>query len=504
MSTENNPLQIPYRMETPNDVTKAMEKNLLNIGENYQYILQVAKRHPLSFPPVYKTARKEVKKDFYRVKEEKIREASIEYEEIENLNFMSDFALIEQQLPFVKRLTEHADIFSFLQCMPAVVRERCHVKSFCDNPCAMLKSYIAVKRLLKQELVSYARSKKTKYINFDDLKSLIAAFSAYDKANRDVLEMLRIAVKGESEAYNTLYQNALAELLFVRIPSLMNELIVLEPDTIRQKVFSKIAKLNMTGKQRLVLHGYYKVGLENEKVVSTLKKMSQIAQRMNIFDDTKTRFHDYIKVLADNIENRQRIYAMLFLDKELRKIQKLYVPGNVMQCHVNYKEVMRETYTEMTPIKFFPTKDYMDLWRGVLSSDCVGLHLGQKHLLTPNFFNVRIFMHDAWIGNIYMLDFTDRGILLIDRIQIPRDIPAGFMLFFKGLAEVFQEMFSETAYKEILMPRTISNHDKIQTAFNKYKDTLPKKWVYFDNSSFTIFESVANQGAREYYVLHSR
>lgn len=83
-------------------------------------------------------------------------------------------------------------------------------------------------------------------------------------------------------------------------------------------------------------------------------------------------------------------------------------------------------------------------------------------------------MHDTWIGNIYMLDFTDRGILLIDRIQIPKDIPAGFMLFFKGLAEVFQEMFSVTAYKEILMPRTISNHNKIQAVFNKYKDTLPK------------------------------
>jgi hypothetical protein len=501
MSSKNDPLQIPYRLETRDDIAKAMTKNLLNIGANYERFMHVARLHRLSFPPAYRTARKEVRKDFYRLKEETIREASIEYEEVENLNFMSDFVLLEQQLPFVKDLAEHADIFSFLQGMSTRVKDRCHMKSFGENPSAMLESYIAVKRLLKQELLSYARSRKTKFISFEELKKLLAAFVLFDTRNRDVLEALKLAVAKGSETHIILYQNALAEFLFSRIPSLMNELIVLEPDVIRQKVFSKIAKLNMTMKQRLVLYGYYKMRLERERVVPTLKKMNQIAQKMNILNDTKIRFHDYIKTLVENIENREEMYTILFLDKELGKVRKLYVPQDVMKPHVSYKEVIRMTYTEMAVIKFFPTKDYMDLWHGIFSSDCVGLDLGQKHLLTPNFFNVRIFMNDRWIGNIYMLDFTDREILLIDRIQIPRDIPAGFMGFFQGLAEVFQEMFSEVPYKEILMPLAISNHNKIQTVFNKYKDTLPKKRVYFDVYDFHDFASVANQRGWEYCIL---
>lgn len=505
MTSENNPLQIPYRLETPDDVARAMDRNLLRIGKNYERILQVSKRYGLSFPPAYQAARKEVRKDFFKVREQKIREVNIEYEEIENLNLMTDFAKIESSIPWVKDLADHGDIFSCIRLMSAPVKEWCRIRSYRENPSAMIESYIAVKRLLKQELLSYTRSRKTKSITLDDLRRLIAAFAVYDKDNRDVLEAIRIGAKGASETREILYQNALAELLFARIPSLMSRLIVLEPDTIRQKVFSKIAKFDITPKQRLGLYSYFPRGLPREDVVPVLQKMSRVASRMiTMKDDAKRRFHDYVKVLTENIESRQGMYARLFLEKELETVRKLYVPRDVMKYRISYKDIIRSTYTETTSIMFYPTKDYMDLWHGKFSSDCVGLDLGQKHLMTPNFFNVRIFQDGEWIGNIYMLDFTDRGILMVDRIQIPRTIHAGYTEFFKSLAEVFQEMFAEVPYTEILMPFTISNHDKIQKVFNRYKDTLSKRWVYFDVSPWYYFESIARQGARDYCVLCSK
>ncbi len=505
MRSENNPLQIPYRLETPGDVARAMGRNLLSIGKNYERILQVSKRYDLSFPPAYQAARKEVRKDFFKVREQKIREVNIEYEEIENFSLATDFAKIESSMPWAKDLADHADIFSFIRRMPQPVKEWCRIRSYRENPSAMIESYIAVKKLLKQELLSYARAGKTKSITLDDLRRLIVALTVYDKDNRDVLEAIRIGAKGASKSHDILYQNAIAELLFARIPSLMSRLIVLEPDTIRQKVFSKIAKLNVTPKQRLGLYSYFPLGLLDKEVVPVLQKMSRVASRMiTMQDDFKRRFHDYIKVLTENIESRQGMYARLFLDRELEKMPKLYVPRDVMKYRISYKDIIRSTYTETTSVMFYPSKDYMDLWHGKFSSDCVGFDLGQKHLMTPNFFNIRIFQSGEWIGNIYMLDFTDRGILMVDRIQIPRTIHAGYAEFFKSLAEAFQEMFADVPYSEILMPFTISNHDKIQRVFNRHKDTLPKRRVYFDVSPWYYFESIARQGERDYYVLCSK
>ena len=257
----------------------------------------------------------------------------------------------------------------------------------------------------------------------------------------------------------------------------------------------------MTPKQRLGLFSYFPMGLAREEVVPALKKMSQIARKMGMLDNVKIRFHDYIKVMAENIEKRQGLYARLFLDKELEKIQRLYVPRDVMKYRISYKDVIRATYTEKSIILFYPTKDYMDLWHGTFSSDCVGLDLGQKHLMSPEYFNIRIFKDGKWRGNIYMLDLTERGILMVDRIQIPRSINAEYMQFFKGLAEVFQEMFAEVSYEEILMPLKISNHDTIQKVFNKYKDRLVKRRVSFKMSpSYGHFESMVGHSG-DYYRL---
>lgn len=40
MSSEKNPLRIPYRLETPELVASAMDRNVVRIEKNYERILQ--------------------------------------------------------------------------------------------------------------------------------------------------------------------------------------------------------------------------------------------------------------------------------------------------------------------------------------------------------------------------------------------------------------------------------------------------------------------------------
>lgn len=68
----------------------------------------------------------------------------------------------------------------------------------------------------------------------------------------------------------------------------------------------------------------------------------------------------------------------------------------------------------------YPTKDYLDLLKGLASGDCTAQEdLRGPHLLHPRFFNVRLFHREAWVGNVYALDFTDQrpATVVLDKIQ---------------------------------------------------------------------------------------
>lgn len=109
-------------------------------------------------------------------------------------------------------------------------------------------------------------------------------------------------------------------------------------------------------------------------------------------------------------------------------------------------------------------------------------------------------MDQKWTGNIYMLDFTDtRGILLVDRIQIPRNLRVLYHRFFDYLREAFEELFAAVPYESIIMPKTISNHKALQKVFNAYREKLPSVAVDFGNTEPKIFESTSRH--QRYHVL---
>ena len=99
-----------------------------------------------------------------------------------------------------------------------------------------------------------------------------------------------------------------------------------------------------------------------------------------------------------------------------------------------------------------------------------------------------------------MLDFTDKqGFLLIDRIQIPRDLRVLYHRFFDHLREALEELFIDVPYKSIIVPMAISNHKTLQNVFNSYRKKLPSVSVDFGNHGSKSFESIFKR--QKYYVL---
>jgi hypothetical protein len=170
----------------------------------------------------------------------------------------------------------------------------------------------------------------------------------------------------------------------------------------------------------------------------------------------------------------------------------------------SYIETIFNEYTAYADLVFCPGKDYLDLYKAYASKDCTGSdNLAVEHLRTANYFSIRVFTGNGeWIGNIYMLDFIEtQGIMLVDRIQIMRHLSLNFINFFETLKEVFAEMFENAGYQKILLPEAISNHEALQTTFNRYKKKLKRDDSIMRISSSKYFASLMNWS---YYKLIDR
>lgn len=497
--TDSRSFEIPYRLDTAEAVAQAMQANFMDIGRPvYRKMLSLAEEVKLEIPPALRDARKKVSKDFFIVRNDKVHELKVDYGEIATLDVLENFSIIEEVIPGLKDMVG-GETHAFLSCFPVHVRQ---VFSATEpiSLSNLVETRLALSRLLRQEMYSYVAAKRTKNLTVDQLKQLLALCAIHDVGNGDVMMGLK--------AGTITYQNAYAELLFVRLPRLIERLAFVESHTIRHKLFSKIAKLDMPSQQKMNLYRYFPMSVRSKDLLSLLSKMDVIVQRISLHDVVRSKLRDYLKSLIQSIQRARLIYADLFLKGDLEYMQKLYVPRDVMKSTKSYRDVIVSTYTRINTLEFYPTKDYLDLCKGRISDDCSNeFYLGERHLFTPNFFNIRIFRDSQWIGNMYMLDLSiESEVLLLDRIQIPRYIDSDYVKFFHHLKEALDEMFAEVDYRLILVPRTISNHNSIQKVFNRVKDRLSKETLKFGvigrpgNSSY--FESFKQEPL--YYVLSEK
>jgi hypothetical protein len=295
----------------------------------------------------------------------------------------------------------------------------------------------------------------------------------------------------------------MAELLFARLPQTLQGLLTRNANSMIPKLSLKMSRINLSSRHIMNLMGYIKPNMTSDDLYKALNKIDGVAAKMSIPGESKNRLHDYIESMKHNIDRAPSVYKNLFLTPELETFQKLYKPTKIMESVATVTERTVRHYTKAITLDFYPTKDFFDLIKARFSSDCTDSYLGEKQLMTPFFFNIRIFKGPKWIGNIYMLDFcAQHDTLIIDRIQIPRERKALYHNFFECLKDVLIEIFEDVRYQYILMPLRISNHAAIQKTFNQYKNNLKKKANGIETEYAGRFESL--EGRKTYYVLHKR
>ncbi len=361
-------------------------------------------------------------------------------------------------------------------------------------------SIVAIRKVIKRELIVYIKACKTKALSLVQLKKSLVALTVFETRNEDVLIALKTTQTSQD---SPLRQNALAEILFARLPKTIQQFLTSNTDTIIKKLSLKMSHLNLSPRHIMNLMGYIHKRMNPDDLCKTLSRIDGVAMKISIPQEAKNRLHDYLESLKKNMDRAPLVYRALFLIPELETFQKLYRPTRVMESVETVTEKTIRQYTLSSTLEFHVTKDHFDLIKSKYSSDCTDTYLGEKQLMTPFFFNIRIFKDEEWIGNIYMLDFSEEhNSLIIDRVQMPRELEASYYQFFDYLKEILIEMFKDVHYKYILMPLRISNHESIQRMFNHYKKGLSKKGQFINSSYSFNFESLS--GRKSYYVLYKQ
>jgi hypothetical protein len=498
---KNDSLEIPYRLETFEDITNALHGEIIRVTD-YQRLLLFAEKTALHKPQALVKAKKKVSKEFIKVDvdERKIRDVKINFSQLANLPLIAQYPLIMESIPWINDIICHQNLFHFFHSFPLEIRKRSLLEPFPETIVSMYSAAQAIRRLLKRELIVYVKAQKTSTLSLDQLKKGLVALTVFEPSNEDVL----LALKTEKTGVDIpVHQNAMAEILFVRLPHTIQGLLTRNVNSLAQHLSLKMSHLNLSSRHIMNLMGYVNKKMTSDDLYKALNRIDGVAAKISIPQESKNRLHDYIASMKKNMDRAPLVYRALFLTPELELCQTLYRPTQVMQSAETITERTIRRYTKSATIDFYATKDFFDLIKARFSSDCTDTYLGERQLMTPCFFNVRIFKGQKWIGNIYMLDFCEgHNALIIDRIQVPRERKALYHQFFDCLKEVLIEMFEDVRYQYILMPLKISNHATIQTVFNAYKTTLTKKVNFIDSAFADRFESLGEK--KTYYVLHKR
>jgi len=396
-------IPIPYRLETVEEIKLAEEANLLSPDIDYRIMLNVASRRNLVKPDALLKAKGHVTTELYVLKIRTVEISRETMEKIEGLKMVRDFNIINERIPWLKDLAKYDDIYKFFSDI-LVIRNACSLNSP-EKVQEIYRSFQCIRKFLQMEIISYLNRGTPKRMDTETLQKAIAAFTLFDPRNRDVLKAIQIA--GSTGKDDPLYQNAVAEFLFARLPDTFSDFFSVDYKTVRNLIFGWVAKMEITGSQKAGIYAYFPSCGNQKGLILILKKIDEVIQKMTLHDDIKVKIKSYVQNLEKTVLRSKKAYHMLFLDKATAAIQSLYKPGKIMKRKVTYEDRLIKEYTDKIRLDFYPTKDWLDLYKFQASDDCTGISLGEDQLMTPQFFNIRIFNDGRWIGNSYMLDLTN-------------------------------------------------------------------------------------------------
>lgn len=494
---------IPYRLKTREEV-EGSAKLLQSIGLRHEYanLVKYAGKIDIEQPDIMKHVKKHVAMEFREHEPRKDEVAVVHsekvHEVVDGLQHVGDFSLIEQKLPGIKVMAIYDTLYRFVMDLGPDLRTAIGMPVYPATLGAQAAAYHAIRQFLRKELKAWATTRRGIEMEREQLISLLMAYSLFDGQNEDILKALTMSLQEPQNP--VLFQNACVELLFTRLAREVRLLTQGQQMPVRRSLSEKIARLDLAPKFRIALFQIYPSHLPHKDIPAVLDRMSVAAEKMHGFPkEALAKLQDTLSQFKHLLARTDGLYKEFFLSRELIAMKKHYKPVQVLKAKEVYSETVIKEQTKKVTMDFYPTKDYGDLLRFAVSEDCTGFKTGSRQLLHKEFFNIRIFRNKEWVGNIYTLDAVKKnGVILVDRIQIPRKINANYLNFFSTLREVFREMLQDVPYTEVLLPLTISNHDVVQNQWYAFHKKLAKRNITIGISSLTDFESLV--GTR-YYVL---
>ncbi|MBC7186455.1 MAG: hypothetical protein H5U38_05420 [Calditrichaeota bacterium] len=297
-------------------------------------------------------------------------------------------------------------------------------------------------------------------------RTLLLAYTAFGLGNEDVLDAVRQGLAEGKESFA--FQNAVAELLFCRVPRMLYSRL-LRPQVPIESFVRRLEKVELTVYQRNALTSMVRRAVEPENIARRLGAAERAVRVFRIDEGEKTRLLGMLRNLRTELTRARQLYEQLVLEKNLVQLSKVYRPQSY-GTKVHFTTEIRRVLYRKDFLDLYPTKDYLDLLKGHISSDCTSeANLARRHLAEPRFFNMRFFRGRAWIGNVYCLDFGDVArALVIDRIQIPRSNNALYLQFFPLLARALRRSLRRSTYRYVLVSSNVSNNDHIRRLLTAY------------------------------------
>lgn len=491
-------IEIPYVLDSPEKIIRARELRLLRLPlRDYENMLSLAQSEKLLYPSAFKKAKK-VQKDVLIAKENiKTTEMFIDTASFANMDFIESFEKVAGQLPDLKRLAKYRNIFRYLQSLPADIRGLFY------DPSNSLDTILEFLKFLKKEILLLSRTKRTGNVHLKKLKEMILAYTLFLPENEHLLKI--ITAGGEDTDSIAAFQNTAADLLFFQSEKAIRQITSVSYKTVKEKLFSKLAKTGLSARQKIFIFNSLSKTKDPDVLID---KTAGLIQKAGLDKEKLKKIKAYILSQKNSLKRIRDLHQELFMTRELQLIKDILKAKKINPAGIkSYRESVIKTITTVSTMSYFPCKDYLDAAKHRTSLDCTSDNLAVNQLLSPEFFNIRLFDKSGdWIGNIYILDFTDKDppFLLVDRIQIPRDRKADFIDFFDNLKEVFTEMFKTVSFKYIVCPLAISNHKFIQKLWHSYRNKrkLPAINLKFRSGSSKYFESLSSR--RNYHILFSK
>ncbi len=504
-------LPVPYRLDTLEKISLAKKMACFPINAAaFEEMLKLAEKEELVMPPALRGARESTSHDLVMVTTKTVKHRQEEFVRITlALRHAEQLDRLDDVLPGIGRMVAADDLFAWLQACPedpGSLTGRPRPRTLTEA----VDHHAALRAILSAELLSMVRRRRTARFGPDFIRQWITADALHGTENRDVLAALRAADDEPKDP--ALRQAAMAELLFVRIPAAMNRLCRVDAPGIRRKALARLARLDLTGRQKACLNACLAPPLAATDLPAAMAKVAAVASRLPIAPEIRTIIQGYTESIGRNIGRIGKLYEEIFLTPELATLRKLHVSEPLVGRTVTYSESVVTRHTLRLRLALYPVKDYLCVAKSVVSSDCIGFRRGAAHLSEPSYFTIRIFTQahlDAppgWFGNIYLLDFSAgwTGAILIDRIQVPRAEEAAFVDFFGLLRGMLAELFEAVDYRVIVAPLKISNHEFIQKQWNEFGAGLAATGLLrFDLPKESGgFESVAPD--KVYRVFHEK